>query len=233
MERIKHIGVVGVSSPGTALCYQTVCIEGEKFFGNRYLHPEVSVHAFSFSNYMNCIECGDWNGVAELMIASAEKLARIGADFVICPDNTVHIAFDLVCEKSPVPWLHIAEEVAKEAEKFGFRKLAVLGTRYLMESEVYPSKLRLYGIECAIPKAWLRDVVNEIIFNELVYGVVKNASREKLFNIVKDMAQIDECDAVVLGCTELPLILDAEHSPIPVLDSTRILARAALKKALK
>lgn len=231
MNRFKHIGIVGVSSPGAALCYQTICTEGEKFLGEQYAHPEISMHAFSFGEYMARIERDDWDGVAELLLASAEKLASIGAGFVICPDNTVHIVFDKVVEKSPIPWFHIAEEVAKEAKRLGFGKLAILGTKFLMESDVYPSKLKLYGIKWAIPKAKQRQVVNEIIFGELVYGIVKHESRGKLANIVKNMAQMEGCDAVVLGCTELPLILGGEHSSIPTLDSTRILARAALKKA--
>lgn len=233
MSGLKHIGIVGVSSPGAALCYQTICTESEKFLGERYAHPEVSMHAFSFSSYMKRIESGDWNGVAELMLASAEKLSKVGAHFVICPDNTVHRAFDKVAEKSPVPWLHIAEEVAKEAKRRGFEKLAVLGTRFLMESEVYPSKLRLYRIEWAIPEVSQREVVNTIIFDELVYGVIKPNSREKLVSLTKAIAEREGCDAVVLGCTELPLILDNKNSPIPVLDSTRILARAAVKKAVE
>ena len=231
MSRLKHIGIVAVSSPGAALCYQTICTEGEKFLSEQYAHPEVSMHTFSFSNYMTRIERGDWDGVAELLLASAKKLAHIGADFVICPDNTAHIAFGKVVEKSPIPWLHIAEEVAKEAKRLGFRKLAILGTRFLMESEVYPSKLRLYRIWWAVPEAKERKLVNEIIFSELVYGIIKPESREKLAGIVKDMAQREGCDAVILGCTELPLILGGENSRIPVLDSTRIIARAALKKA--
>lgn len=230
MGRLKHIGIVGVSPPGAALCYQTICTEGERLLGERYIHPEVSMHAFPFSSYMNLIERGSWDSVAELLVSSAEKLARIGTDFIICPDNTVHIAFDRVVEKSPIPWMHIAEEVAKEAERLGFSKLAILGTRFLMESDVYPSKLRLHGIGWAVPEAGKRETINRIIFSELVYGVVNLESREKLANIIGDMAK-NECDAVILGCTELPLILDDAVSPLPTLDSTRILARAALKKA--
>lgn len=231
MSKLKHIGIVGVSSPGAALCYQTICTEGEKFVGERYSHPEVSMHAFSFSSYMTRIERSDWDGVAELLSASAEKLAKVGADFAICPDNTVHIAFGKVMEKSPLPWLHIAEEVAKEAKQRGFGKLAILGTRFLMESEIYPSKLRVYGIEWDVPEAGQREVVNKIIFDELVYGIIKPNSGEKLANIIQCLAEREGCDAVILGCTELPLILSGENSPIPALDSTRILARAAIKKA--
>jgi aspartate racemase len=233
MGRLKHIGIVCVSSPGAALCYQTICTEGEKVLGERYAHPEVSMHAFSFSEYMARIERGDWGGVAELLVASAKKLADIGADFIVCPDNTVHIAFGKFVENSPIPWLHIAEEVAKEAKRLSFGKLAIIGTCSLMKSEVYPSKLRLYGIDWAVPNVKQREEVNEIIFNELVYGIIKHESREKLVGIVKSMAQNEGCDAVVLGCTELPLILNSEYCPIPALDSTRILARAALKKAVE
>ncbi len=232
MKRFKHIGIVAVSAPGAALCYQTICTEAEKLLGERYAHPEVSMHGYPFSEYMKRIESGNWLGVAELLASSSEKLASIGADFAICPDNTVHIAFDEVLKRSPIPWLHIAEEVAREAKRNGFKKLAILGTGFLMESDVYPSRLRTYGIEYVIPKKNEREVINRVIFDELVYGVVKAVSRANLIEIVKRLAMDEGCDAVVLGCTELPLILDDSTSPIPTLDSTRILARAALRKAI-
>jgi len=232
-KRYKHIGIVAVSAPGAALCYQTICTEFEKITGNRYEHPEVSMHSFSFKDYMDRIESGDWNGVADLLVASSEKLAAIGADFAICPDNTVHIAFDEVVRRSPIPWMHIAEEVAKEARERGFNKLVILGTKFLMESNVYPSMLKKYGIGWTIPGSQQRRVINDIIFNELVYGVVKPESRIKLVGIINDLVEMEGGDAVVLGCTELPLILDDNVSPIPVLDSTRILARRALTEAVK
>ncbi len=131
-----HIGIVACSTEGAALCYRTISHEGEKMIG-RHDHPEVSLHSFSLAQYMKSINSGDWAGVAELMLASAEKLAKAGADFLICPDNTIHQAFDLVEHRSPRPWLHIAREVAAEAKKRGHKRLAVLGTKYLMEGPVY------------------------------------------------------------------------------------------------
>ncbi|MEB3756266.1 MAG: amino acid racemase [Desulfurococcales archaeon] len=232
-KRYKHIGIVAVSAPGAALCYQTICTEFEKITGNRYEHPEVSMHSFSFKDYMERIEAGDWEGVADLLVASSEKLAAIGADFAICPDNTVHIAFDEVVKRSPIPWMHIAEEVAKDAKERGFNKLVILGTKFLMESDVYPSRLKKYGIDWVIPDSQQRRVINDIIFNELVYGIVRPDSRSKLATIISNLARKEGGDAVVLGCTELPLILDDKISPIPVLDSTRILARRALREAVK
>ncbi|MEB3757178.1 MAG: amino acid racemase [Desulfurococcales archaeon] len=232
-KRYKHIGIIAVSAPGAALCYQTICTEFEKISGNRYEHPEVSMHSFSFKDYMDRIEAGDWKGVADLLVASSEKLATIGADFAICPDNTVHVAYDEVVRRSPIPWMHIAEEVAKEAKEKEFDKLVILGTKFLMESDVYPSRLRKYGIDWIIPDSQQRRVINDIIFNELVYGLVRPESRSKLVTIISNLARKEGGDAVVLGCTELPLILDDNVSPIPVLDSTRILARRALREADK
>ncbi|MCD6488279.1 MAG: amino acid racemase [Desulfurococcales archaeon] len=230
-ERLKHVGIVAVSAPGAALCYQTICTVAEEILGKKYVHPEVSMHGYPFSMYMELIDAGDWEGVAELMASSARKLASLGADFIVCPDNTVHIAFDIAVEKSPIPWLHIAEEVAREAKRRGFKKLLVLGTRYLMELNVYPSRLGKYGIEWAIPDKEAREIVNEIIFNELVYGIVRPESRRKLVKIIEEAVEKKGCDAVVLGCTELPLILNNQVSPIPTLDSTRILAEAAIREA--
>ncbi|MBC7129852.1 amino acid racemase [Candidatus Bathyarchaeota archaeon] len=232
MRQNKHIGIVAVSSPGAALCFQTICVEAERLIGKRYAHPEVSMHAFPFDQYMQLIENGEWDGLAELLAASSRKLAEIGADFAICPDNTAHIAFEKAVKMSPIPWLHIAEEVAGEAERLGLKRIAILGTRFLMESKVYPSKLERYGISWVIPNGEQREIINGIIFNELVYGVIKEESREKLVRIIEGLAEKDGCDAVVLGCTELPLILDEKTSPIPPLDSTRILARAALREAV-
>lgn len=188
------------------------------------------MHTYPFSEYMKFIELEDWRSVAELMLSSAKKLFRIGADFAICPDNTIHIAFDLVVDKSPMPWVHIADEVAKVAEKRGFRCLGIMGTKFLMESDVYPSKLEPRGIQWMIPEETDRSIINKIIFEELVYGRFIGSSKEYLVVVIKKFKE-KECDAVVLGCTELPLIIKEEESPLPTLDSTRILARAALREA--
>jgi len=229
-QRPKHIGIVGCSAEGAALCYRTICEEGERFLGERYAHPEVTMHTFSFAEYVKMIEAGDWDGIAELMLASAEKVARAGAEFAICPDNTVHIAFDKVAARSPIPWLHIAEEVAREAKSKGYKRVGVMGTRFLVESSVYPEKLEAFGIEAVIPEEADRELVNRIIFDELVCGKFLPESRARLCEVVERL-KARGCEAVVLGCTELPLIVTPDVSPLPVLDSTRILARAALREA--
>jgi aspartate racemase len=225
----KHIGIVACSAEGAALCYRTICVEGAAILG-KYAHPEVTMHTHPFSNYMKYIEADDWNGVADLMQSSVKKVAQVGADFAICPDNTAHQAFDLVVRDSPIPWLHIAEEVAAEAQRHNYTCLGVLGTRYLMEGPVYPTKLVVKGIAHKIPASTDRERINAIIFDELINGRFTAESRT-YFSLVIDQLKSQGCDAVVLGCTEIPLLVTQEDSSLPILDSTRLLARAALRKA--
>ena len=196
----------------------------------RQSHPEITMHTYPLSEYMRHIEVDRWDGVAELMLSSAEKLARVGADFIICPDNTIHQAFDRVVDKSSLPWLHIAEEVASEAAGRNYRRLGILGTRYLMEGPVYPTKLAARKIDHLIPDTNERRRINEIIFDELVKGRFTEESR-RYFNEVIDRLKDQGCDAAVLACTEIPLLLTEDDSSLPTLDSTQILARAALKRA--
>ena len=226
-----HIGIVACSTEGAALCYRTIAQEGAQALG-RHDHPEVSLHSFSLAAYMKCVDANDWAGVAELMLASAEKLAKGGADFLICPDNTIHQAFDLVEHRSPRPWLHIAREVGKEAQRRGFKRLAVLGTKYLMEGPVYLEALKAAGIECQIPRAVERERINQIIFDELVNGQFLPRSLAYYVEVIRGMKD-EGCDGVVLGCTEIPLLVTPESSPLPTLDSTRLLARAAVRKAVE
>ncbi|HMH00526.1 MAG TPA: amino acid racemase [Terriglobales bacterium] len=225
----QHIGIVACSAEGAALCYRTICLEGAELLG-RHDHPEVSMHTHSLAKYMNCIYANDWAGVAELMISSAEKLAKAGADFLICPDNTIHQAFELVAHRSPRPWLHIAEEVGNEAKRSHYKRLGVLGTRYLMEGPVYPGKLTTAGIEFRIPGTKEREKINQIIFDELVNAQFLPRSLAYFIEVIRALGD-EGCDAVVLGCTEIPLLVTADSSPLPTLDSTRLLARAALRKA--
>ena len=226
-----HIGIVACSAEGAALCYRTIALEGAQKLG-RHDHPEVSLHCHSLAQYMKCIDADDWVGVSELMLSSAEKLARAGADFLICPDNTIHQAFDLVEHRSPRPWLHIAREVAREAQRSGFKRIAVLGTRYLMEGPVYADTLKAAGIERRIPGAEQRERINQIIFDELVNGQFLPRSLAYYVEVIRGMKD-EGCDAVALACTEIPLLMTPESSPLPMLDSTRILARAALGKAVE
>jgi aspartate racemase len=227
----QHIGIVACSAEGAALCYRTVCVEGAELLG-AHDHPEVSMHTHSLAQYMKPIYRGDWAAVGEIMLSSANKLAKVGADFLICPDNTVHQALPHFESRSPRPWMHIAEVVASEAAARGFRRIALTGTKYLVESEVYPEKLKARGLEYVRPEREEREEINRIIMEELVYGAFKPEAVAYFQKVIGRLKSAG-CDAVALACTEIPLLMNDANSPLPTLDSTRLLARAALKRAVQ
>jgi aspartate racemase len=227
----QHIGIVAGSSEGAALCYRTICLEAPAMMGE-HNHPEITMNSLPMAEHMRHIVADDWAAVAELMLASTHRVAQAGADFAICPDNTYHQALPHLLPRSPIPWLHIAEAVAAEAQRLGYARLGILGTKYLTEGPVYRAPLENFSIERQIPDEIDRERINQIIFKELVNGIFDEGSRQYL-NEVAGKLKEHGCDAVVLGCTELPLIVRPDDCPLPTLDSTRLLARAALKKALE
>lgn len=230
MSMPQHIGIAACSAEGAALCYRTICLEGSKLLGP-HAHPEITMHTPSLAEYVACLDRDDWSGVGELMLASAKKLSQAGADFLICPDNTIHQALPYIAARSPLPWLHIADAVAAEAAGRGFRRIGITGTRWLVDSETYPEKLFARGLEYLRPSDAERDEISRIIMDELVYGVFKPQSTAYFQQLIGRMKERG-CDAVVLGCTEIPLIIDDANSPLPTLDSTRLLARAALRRSV-
>ena len=220
----KHIGIAACSAEGAALCYRTICTEGAALLGAPHAHPEVSIHTPSLAEYMERIYRGDWEGVGRMMLASASRLKGMGCDFLICPDNTIHQGLPYVLPRSPLPWLHIAEVVADEAKARGYRRVGLTGTKWLMEGPVYAKEL-------VRPDLQERGEINRIIMDELVCGVFKPAAVQYFQQVMERMKRAG-CDAVVLGCTEIPLIMSDANSPLPTLDSTRLLARAALRRAV-
>jgi len=228
----RHIGIVACSAEGAALCYTTLCTEAPELMEKKHAHPEVSMHTHPFSDYVRLMEAGKWDGVAALMLSSEEKLAKAGAQLIICPDNTIHRVFNDVMKKARLPWLHIAEEVAKEAGHRGYQKVGLIGTEYTMDDTFYQDKLKAYGIEVCLPAPKDRKLINRIIFDELVSAQFTAESRAYFTGLISEMRG-QGCEAVALGCTEVPLIITEENSPLPVLDSTRLLARAALRASLE
>lgn len=226
----KHIGIVGCSAEGAALCYKTICIDSAEHMGE-HAHPEISMHTLSLADYVKCLDAGDLQGVADLMLESAHKLKDIGADFLICPDNTIHQAFHLVKESSPLPWLHIADVVVQNAESRGFKRLGLTGTKWLVDSSVYDVACEKYGIALIKPDLNSRMEIGRIIMDELVKGDFLEESIKYFQSVVSSLAE-QGCDAVIMGCTEIPLILNDGNSPLPTLDSNRLLAKAAIGTAI-
>lgn len=226
----SHIGIVACSAEGAALCYRTICAEAPREMGE-HDHPEITMHTHPLAEYMVHIRAGRWDEVGRLMLSSARRVAGAGAQFAVCPDNTIHQAFEFATRESPIPWLHIATTVADEAKRRAFRRLLVLGTKYLMTGPVYPRALEGHGISHEIPDEATREWIDQTIFGELVNGVITERSRQGFHEIIGRFRDRG-CDAVVLGCTEIPLIVKPDGSPLPTLDSTRLLARAALRRAI-
>ena len=227
----QHIGIVAGSAEGAALCYRTICLEAPAIMGE-HNHPEITMNSVPLAEHMNYVRADDWEGLANILLDSTHKVAKAGANFAICPDNTYHQAFKYLVPRSPIPWIHIAGAVAIEARRSGYVQVGILGTKYLAESSVYPEALSEFAIGNEIPDESDRVKINEIIFKELVNGIFLEDSR-LFFNEVTEKLKRRGCDAVVLGCTEIPLIVRPDDCPLPTLDSTRLLARAALRRALE
>jgi len=229
---LKHIGIVACSAEGAALCYRTICQEALTVVGKND-HPRITLDSIAMARWMPAFDAGDWAGVARVMLDSARLLANAGADFAICPDNSAHVAWDHLQAETPIPWLHIARVLGEEARRRGFRRVGLLGTRFTMGggAPVYRPVLDALGIETVVPDPGDAKEVDRIIFAELVDGVFRGASREFYSGVIARLAERG-CDAVALACTEIPLLVRSEESPLPTLDSTRLLAQAALREAM-
>jgi len=228
---VKHIGIVACSAEGAALCYQTICREALTLVGKND-HPRITLDSIAMARWLPAFDAGDYAGVARFMLESARLLASAGADFAICPDNSAHLAWGHVQAATPLPWLHIARVVGEEASRRGFRRVGLIGTRYTMAGPVYSESLGGLRIENEVPEPADFATVDRLIFEELVDGVFTDASRQAYNRVIARLGERG-CDAVALACTEIPLLVRAEESPLPTLDSTRLLARAALIEALK
>jgi aspartate racemase len=226
---MRHIGILAHSAEGATLCYRTTWMEGVRRLG-AHLHPEITLTGVPMAPVLDDYD-GDLDKVREVFRRDADKLAAAGADFFILPDNTAHIALETEGPDFPLPGLHIGEVVADAALSKGWEKIAILGTDWTMTGPVYPGALGRRGLEWAIPDADDRAIVHQIIFNELCLGVFSEASRARYVQIIETLATRG-CNAVALACTEIPVLVRPEDSPLPVLDSTRLLACAAVDVAL-
>jgi aspartate racemase len=227
---MKHIGIVACSAEGAALCYQHICRASLTLVGKND-HPRVTLDSIPMARWMPAFDAGDFAGVARFMLDSAHLLAGAGADFAICPDNSAHRAWEHVQAQTPIPWLHIAQVLAAEAARRGFRRVGVLGTRFTMSGPVYREALGARGIDLVVPAGADFEAVDSIIFGELVDGIFTDASRAR-YNAVIARLKEQGCDAAALACTEIPLLVRPQESPLPTLDSTRLLAEAAVREAI-
>ena len=227
---MKHIGILAHSFEGATLCYRTACLEGVRRLG-AHLHPEITMTGIAMHFMMDAYRAGDHATVRRMFGEDIAKLAAAGADFFVCPDNTAHIALETPGDAFAIPCLHIGEVVAEQAQHEGRRKVGILGTNWTMTGPVYPGALGRRGIDWDIPDEDDREIIHDVIFDELTLGRFEDSSRDAYVRIIEKLAG-DGCDAVALVCTEIPLLISAEVSPLPILDSTRLLAAAAVEVAI-
>jgi aspartate racemase len=223
---VKHCGILAHSTGGAALCFLEFCQEGVRRLGS-HVYPDVTLDYIAFGHSMPGWDAGDYDSIRATLSASVDRLARAGAEFFICPDNTAHLALERPGPDLALPGLHIAEVVADRAASDGRSRVGVLGTRYTMDGPLYPRALAARGIDSEIPAEDDRQLVNKIIFDELVNGVFTEQSRQEYQRIIAGLAERG-CDAVALVCTEIPLLVTPADSLLPTLDSTRLLAGAGL-----
>ena len=227
---MKHIGILAHSFEGATLCFRTACLEGVKRLG-AHMHPEITMTCSPMALVLDAWDRGDNSALRQFFIEDARKIAAAGADFFVLPDNTAHIAMESSGEPFPIPGLHIGEVVAEKARRDGRTKVGILGTNWTMTGPVYPGALGRRGMGWAIPDEADRKQVHDIIMDELCLGTFKDASRDTYVRIIEKL-KADGCDAVALVCTEIPLLITQDVSTLPILDSTRLLAAAAVEVAL-
>lgn len=225
-----HIGILAHSAEGATLCYRTAWMEGVARMGP-HDHPRITLTGEAMHRALPSWEAGNLAALRELFVGDAVRLAAAGADFFILPDNTAHIALEAEGSAFPISCLHIGEVVAAQAAAMGYRRVGILGTEWTMSGPVYPGALGRRGLEWEIPDSDDRRTIHRIIFDELCLGHFSEKSRAAFVRIIERLAA-SGCDSVALVCTEIPLLIEAADSPLPILDSTRLLAKAAVEVAL-
>jgi aspartate racemase len=227
---MKRIGILAHSAEGAALCFLEACHAGEALLGE-HNHPDITLDITAMGEAMPLWEANDFAGVRAILGQSCERLARAGADFFVCPDNTAHLALEMDGPPLALPGLHIAEVVAQTAKARGHRRIGLLGTKWTMDGETYAQAFARAGLDYRVPPPDQRADMNAIIFDELVRGRFLDTSRTRVVEMIEAL-KCESCDAVALSCTEIPLLIAQDVSPIPILDSTRLLARAAVDVAI-
>src|SRR5215470_4766118 len=226
----KHLGILAHSTEGASLCFLAFCQEGARVLGS-HVYPDVTLDYIALGASMPAWDAGDHDSIRATLAESVRRLAGAGADFFVCPDNTAHLALEQPGEDLALPGLHIAEVVADQAARDGRTRVGVLGTSYTMDGPVYPRAFGSRGIAAELPDGEDRRMLNRIIFDELVNAVFTDRSRQEYVRIIGRLADRG-CDAAALVCTEIPMLVAPEDSPIPTLDSTRLLAHAAFDVAV-
>ena len=227
---MKTIGIVAHSFEGAALCFLTACKEGAVHLGT-HMHPNIVMSAVPMGLSMPGWEANDYPAVAKYLSQGVQQVADAGADFYVCPDNTAHIVLEQIAADLPIPGLHIAHVVCHELTSRGCKQVGLLGTRWTMTGPVYETALKRRGLEKLVPDEQTREQLNAAIFDELCVGIFNSSTTDLFVGAIEDL-KLKGAECVILGCTEIPLIVTDENSPLPAFDSTRLLAKYAVREAV-
>jgi len=222
---MKKCGIIGGLGPEATVEYYRGIIAGyrEKITDGSY--PEVIIHSIDMTRMIGYIQSGDRASLVSYISSAIESLKNAGADFAVLSSNTPHIAFDEIEKAVPLPMISIVKKTACEAERKGLKRCGLLGTAFTMKNDFYKRVFAENGISVISPDSASQDLIHGIIFSELVFGKVTDESRAKFMSVIKSMISNDNIDAIILGCTELPLILKERESTsagLPFLNTTEI-----------
>ncbi len=227
----KRIGILGGLSPeSTVTYYEYITRTYTERFGD-YGYPEILVYSVCFQRYVDWGNSGRWNEIAQDMINAARALERAGADFGIIATNTMHIAFDEVQAAVKMPFLHLIDATAEAVNARGLSRVGLLGTRFTMSEPFYRDRLAANGVTALIPDAPEREAIDRAIYEELVRGVIVDATRERFVDIIEKL-RAQGAEGVILGCTEIPLLISDEDSSLPMFNTTLIHAEKALQYSI-
>lgn len=227
---MKTIGIVAHSGEGAALCFLTACHEGSTLLGP-HMHPNIVMSAVPMALSLPGWEADDHAAVGRFLAEGVQQVADAGADFYVCPDNTAHIVLEKIADELPLPGLHIAEVVCQEIKKHGWKQIGLLGTRWTMTGPVYKTAFEKQGWDFLVPEEPTRERLNAAIFDELCLGIFNASTTDLFLQAIEDLKS-KGAECVILGCTEIPLIVTPENSALPTFDSTRLLAKYAVREAI-
>jgi aspartate racemase len=229
---MKRIGIIGGLGPESTIDYYKLIIGAFKGKQASFNYPEIIIYSVNLSEFMELLEARKWGQLAEWLLDKVRLLAEAGAEFAAIGSNTPHIVFDEVSSKSPVPMLSIVEATCARAQAMGLKRLGLLGTAFTMSSDFYQKAFRAKGLSLLVPEERDRKLINDRLFSEIELGIIKDSTRQELLSVVVRMIERQAIDSVVLGCTELPLILDRNEYGIPFLNTTAIHAEGIARYCL-
>ena len=229
---MKTVGIIGGIGPESTIEYYRFIIEGYRERTSNDSYPSIIINSVDLTRLVGWINAGELGPFADYLVAGVNRLADAGADFAILAANTPHIVFDQVRKRSRLPLISIAEATCAKARELGLQRLGLLGTRFTMEAKFYPEVFARAGLLIITPNETERAFVNEKYFGELLQNVFLPETRDQLLAIIHKMAQRDGIDGLILGGTELPLILRGAESDLPFLDTTRIHVQSIVEELL-